>query len=194
MKPLTLIRKDLISDQTDERLAVLAQAGQLSAFTILVRRYEQKLRRYVEFLVFDENLVDDVLQESMIKVYQNLKSFNPKQKFSSWIYRIVHNQSINLSKKNSQKSGIKIDTITWERIASSENLQKSLEKKEQQLRLNEILSTMPKQYLEPLWLYFFEDKSYEEIANILWINQNLVGVRINRVKKLLKQKITKEDL
>jgi len=68
-------------------------------FAELVNRYEEKLLRYATYLLHDEQKASDVVQDSLIKAYINLNGFDTKKKFSSWIYRIVHNETMNSVKK-----------------------------------------------------------------------------------------------
>ncbi len=71
----------------------------------LVNRYENKLLRYIKRILYVANEdAEDILQESFIKAYKNLNSYNPKYKFSSWIYRITHNEAISYLRKNKKRN------------------------------------------------------------------------------------------
>ncbi len=177
---------------SDEELVNKIKNGDLDAFTFLIKRYEHKLLRYASFLCFNQNLIDDIVQNSFIKAYQNLNQFDEQKKFSSWIYRIVHNESINQGKKANHE--VIIEDLQWLSLASNENILNQIEKEEKSTRLKNILQTMPTKYLEVLWLHYFEEKSYQEIAEILKLNISLVGVRINRGKKMIKKILTEENL
>jgi len=87
----------MIDDQnlTDEQIVKIIQKGNVEAFEILVNRLQEKLLRYIKRLVFDNNDAEDILQNVFIKAYQNIMGFNFDYKFSSWIYRIAHNESVN---------------------------------------------------------------------------------------------------
>ena len=87
---------------TDEQVALLVQQGDKEKFGILVDRFEQKLLRYGNKFLFNENNIEDMIQEVFIKAYQNIQSFDPSQKFSPWIYRIAHNEFVNTLKKKSR--------------------------------------------------------------------------------------------
>src|SRR3989344_4369418 len=89
---------------TDEEIVKQVQNGDDDAFATLIDRYEHKLIRYAHrFLFYDRDSVEDVVQEVFIKVYVNVESFDATRKFSSWIYRIAHNELIDTVKKNRER-------------------------------------------------------------------------------------------
>ena len=85
---------------SDEELVEIIKSKDKEIFAEIIKRYEKKLLRYANYLLNDSDKASDVVQESFIKAYVNLNSFNNKFKFSSWIYRIVHNEAINHINKN----------------------------------------------------------------------------------------------
>ena len=87
------------SEQEDEIIAALVQSGQSVLFGVLVKRYEEKMRRYARKFLSNDDDKKDIVQEIFIKAYINIKSFDTKRKFSSWLYRIAHNELVNNLKK-----------------------------------------------------------------------------------------------
>ena len=88
-----------MTEQTDEQIAQAVQKGDSSAFGLLVERYEPKLLRYAKKFLFDYEDGKDIVQEVFIKAYSNIQSFDSGRSFSSWIYRIAHNEFINAIRK-----------------------------------------------------------------------------------------------
>ncbi len=87
------------TDKTDQEFVKVALKDR-HAFSEIVHRYEAAIRRYVKRLgCKNENDVDDVLQEIFIKVFINLNDYDPNLKFSSWLYRIAHNETISFFRK-----------------------------------------------------------------------------------------------
>ncbi|MFC1626704.1 RNA polymerase sigma factor [Patescibacteria group bacterium] len=172
---------------SDEELVELVRSKDQELYREIVLRYQDKLLRYATYLLHDEQRAADAVQQSLIKAYINLNGFDKKKKFSSWIYRIVHNESINCIKK--KKREISLDANSWvkETIQSNEDIMTDLSVKDGQIALQKCIDTLPIRYKGPLSLYFFEEKSYEEISDILKIPIGTVGTRINRGKKILKQ-------
>jgi RNA polymerase sigma-70 factor (ECF subfamily) len=138
--------------------------------------------RYVNSVVHSEAKATDVVQETFIKAFINLRSFDVKKKFSSWIYRIAHNEALNEIKKNHKEVPFEENFDT----PSDENIIENFEKKEIASQVEKCVSKMPLIYSEPLILYSIEDKSYEEISDILRTPIGTVASRINRAKILMK--------
>jgi RNA polymerase sigma-70 factor (ECF subfamily) len=170
---------------TDEELIDLVRTQNQELYREVVRRFQDKLLRYAVYLIGDEAQTADVVQEAFIKAFINLQSFNLKKKFSSWIYRIVHNQAVNYLKKHSRE--ISLDNNQWleETIESGTNIEEEFDKKELRQMLNSCLQELPLKYRSALVLFYLEEKSYEEISDVLRMPVGTVGTRINRGKKLL---------
>ena len=167
----------------DEHIVDLVRTKDKELYLEIVIRYQEKLLRYAINLIQDKSKAEDAVQESFIKAFINLNSFNLKMKFSSWIYRIVHNQVMNTFNKNKRELPL-LDNFDFD---SGKNLELDLTKKEIQERVNKCINKMSVIYSEPLSLYYIEEKSYEEISDILRLPVGTVGVRINRAKIMMKK-------
>jgi len=171
----------------DSAIVKLVTAGDKEKFALLIERYESKLLRYAQFLVNDYDSALDIVQESFIKAYINLNSFNKSKSFSPWIYRITHNQAINAIKKNKK-------TISFSSLDKNEDSFQFDYKLDEQIDKiflqKEVLSCVKKlsfKYREVITLFYFEHLSYEQISEILHIPKSTVGVRISRAKSMLKK-------
>jgi RNA polymerase sigma-70 factor, ECF subfamily len=172
-----------ISDLPDEKVVEIVRTKNKEAYVEIIKRYQAKLMRYATFIINDSHMGADAVQESFIKAYVNLNSFNVKKKFSSWIYRIVHNETVNMINKHKKQLPIN-ETID---IDSGINLEDEFIKNELTHHTHKCLNKMPVIYKEPLSLYYLEEKSYEEIGDILRIPIGTVGTRVNRAKGLMKK-------
>ncbi len=172
---------------SDEELVVLVREEDQELYEEIVKRYQQKLFRYAETIVKSSDQAADVVQQAFIKAFTKLHSFNTKKKFSSWIYRIVHNEAINLIRKYKKEHSL--ERNEWpEDIFTDKNqssVEEIIEEKEIKRAINKALNKLSINYRSPLTLFYIEDKSYEEISDILKIPTSTVGVRINRGKKIL---------
>ncbi len=175
-----------INKLSDEQLVVLVREKDQERYKEIVERYQEKLLRFASYLIGSQDKATDVVQESFIKAFVNLQGFDAKKKFSSWIYRIVHNEAINFIKKHKQEISLEKNSWVSQKIKSKQNLEQELEKKETKQRLKYLLDKLELKYREPLILFYFEDKNYEEISDVLRMPIGTVGTRINRGKKLLK--------
>jgi|SRR3989338_5802390 len=174
--------------KTDEEIAHSAQKGDLNAFGILVKRYQDKIMRYGYRFLSQYEDRQDVVQDVFIRVYKNINSFDIKKRFSPWIYRIAHNTFINFIKKKSREplSFFDPDTLFSHDIPDSSFEDERAQKEIREI-LDQILDKIDPKYREPLLLYYYEEKDYKEIGEILHIPASTVGVRLNRGKKLMKQ-------
>jgi RNA polymerase sigma-70 factor (ECF subfamily) len=184
-----------IQSKTDQELVALALKDD-RYFEYIIERYEKKLTRYI-FRIYSlrSESVEDVLQEVFIKLYQNLNDFDDQYSFSSWIYRITHNVLVShLRKPEHRQVVISIDDEASARkliefLPADIDLQKELEKKDVAVKVGRALAEIPDKYREVLVLYYFEEKSYKEISDILRRSIDSVSVLINRAKAKLKIKL-----
>jgi len=171
------------SKLSDEQLVKYVREQDKETYAEIINRYKDKLMRYALYLTGDDDKAADVVQESFIKAYINLNGFDVKKKFSSWIYRIAHNEAMNILIKDKKQSFLGEDVD----FDSGVNLEDDFVRKELQIKAQDCLKRLPVLYREPLMLYFIEEKSYEEISDILRIPIGTVGTRINRAKVLMKK-------
>src|SRR4030042_1128700 len=92
-----------ISKLSDEEIAEIVRTKDKEAYAEIIKRYQEKLMRYANYIIGDEHKGADVVQEGFIKAYVNLNGFNTKKKFSSWMYRIVHNEAMNMLSKHKKQ-------------------------------------------------------------------------------------------
>ncbi|MCB0653582.1 MAG: RNA polymerase sigma factor [Saprospiraceae bacterium] len=154
-------------------------------FMCLYKRYEPKLLRYIKRISFSSpEEAEDILQEAYIKIWRNLHDFDQTMKFSSWIYRVVHNETVSFwrKKKSYGKDQVQeLDENLFE--TQAETLDDEDDQENKALMIQEILQLLPIKYREILVLKFFEMMSYEEISDVLKIPEGTVATRINRAKK-----------
>ena len=185
-------------ETTDEELVVLTlQDSQYLQY--LIQRYEKKLFYYLKRLLsIDDHSCEDLLQEIFIKTYQNLNNFDTSLKFSSWIYRISRNEAIDYYRKyRNQKEGSLHDEDgkdLTDYIPDSCDLHAEFTKKEISKAVSETLSLLPLKYKDVLVLYYLEDKSYDEISDILQKPAGTIATLLNRAKQSYKHIATEHQL
>ncbi len=173
--------------QTDEELALLARQDQ-AAFGVLVERYSERLSRYARRLTrLADDDIYDVLQNVFLKAYRGLAGYNSDLAFSSWIYRITHNESISFLRKN--KHALKQVSLEEDLITSSRNEDEeavsSFDIDQTKQKVSEAINFLPEKYKTILVLYYFEEASYEMISDIMQLPPGTVATRIRRAKKKL---------
>ena len=203
MEQVEEVRQNVVSGGSGFSDAQLVEKSLISpdSFALIIERYEKKLLRYlIYFTGVDRSQAEDILQETMIKAYKNLNSFQINLSFSSWIYRIAHNEALNFIRKNKKHLVISLEAegadsqSLLEILASDENVPVQIAGKELSGKVNEILAMMKKDFRELLILRYLEGYDYQEISSILKKPMGTVGVLIGRAKEEFKAKALKFNL
>lgn len=179
---------------SDAKTVNLVLKGDIEKYELIVKKYEDPLLRYASTILSSDDDAKDAVQTSFIKAYRNLNSYNSRLKFSSWIYRIVHNESLNMIKKNKKYITTNKDLIM--KLIPSDELTEieKLNKKEISKMVMNNIDQLPLNYKEALTLYYLQEKSYQEISDILRIPLNTVKTRLRRSKNALKQLIERKEI
>lgn len=172
-----------IKKMTDEELVGYVRDKDQEAYYEIMNRYQDKLLRYALSLTHQTEDAADIVQNSFLKAFISLNGFNVKLKFSSWLYRIVHNEAVNLLLKNKKELPLNLEVD----IADEKDFVEDFSLAQERALLKECLADLPLIYAEPLALYFLEEKSYEEIAYILRCRPSTIGTRLRRAKILIKK-------
>jgi len=181
---------DEFEGQSDEALAALVQGNNTQAFGVLMSRYQPKLMRYGRRFLSRQEHIEDAVQEIFIKMYENIESFDRARSFSPWIYRVAHNTFVNALRAQHREpvSFVDFDTLvshpSYARDPAAEE-----DKKHTEQLLEQGLDSLSSKHREILILYYSEDLSYQEIADVLRVPMGTVGVRLSRAREALKKQI-----
>ncbi len=179
----------------DDNELVEASKSNPEIFGELILRYQERLFRFIRrisyFCIED---IDDIVQETFIKAYRSLNIFDTDLKFSTWIYQIARNATIDaIRKKQTRPQTVCLeqeDVINFLR-SDGGDMQINLETKDQLRIIQRIISTLPHKYREVMILRFLEEKNYEEIMEIIQKPKGTVAALINRGRKILFDEIKK---
>jgi RNA polymerase sigma-70 factor, ECF subfamily len=139
---------------------------QHEAFRELLQLYQKPLYNHIRNIVLNHDDADDVLQNTFIKVFQNIKNFKGESKLFSWMYRIATNEALSFLQQKGKKQG----------ISNVEAQQKALNKLESdvffdgdeiQLKLQKAIATLPEKQQLVFKMKYFEELKYEEISEIV---------------------------
>lgn len=164
-----------------------AQNGDVDAFARIVEISSSSLLRYImRISSFSTEESEEILQEVFLKAWRYINEYDFSFSFSSWIYRIAHNTTISEFRKFSARGLNK--KVEWEpeeveQIASGLSLEKELNQKQTQAMVRDVLTLLSEKEREVLILRFLEQKSYDEISDILKLPVNTVATNISRSKK-----------
>lgn len=185
-------------DVTDERLVELAVTN-ADYYRCIIERYQRPLARYVmRIATLPKEDVEDILQTVFIKTYENLRDFDTSLKFSSWLYRIVHNETVSHLRKLSVRPQVMLATDDENEEAtlfvSSLDLEHEFDRTLTAEDVRRVLDSMDPKYRDVLVLRFFEGKEYSEIADILKRPVGTVGTLILRAKAQFKKKSSEHQV
>ena len=184
-------------DKTDAELVKLSLNNQ-EFFGVLIKRYEFKLIAYILRLSnIGHEEAEDILQNVFIKVYQNLNAYDSELKFSSWIYRITHNEVISHYRKNKarpEKVPLEDENNLVARLASDLDLEKEADKEFLKENIVKVLGSLEEKYRDILVLRFFEEKDYQEMSDILRKPMGTIASLVNRAKIKFKEEFERQNI
>jgi len=155
-------------------------------YALIVKQYEKLIMRYSQKLSrLSQEDAEDITQHVFLKAYQHLNDFDPELKLSNWLLRIAHNEVIDFwrrQKNRPQAEAYDPDTLdSFEFLAV--NFGKDFDRTLKAETVQKLLDLLKPSFREVLFLHYFEEKSYEEIADILKYPAGTVAARISRGKK-----------
>lgn len=182
-----------IMNVAELRLIKLSRTGDRSAFNKLVELYQNKIQRLGYRMLLNKPDTDDIVQETFIRVYLNLNSYDENQKFSTWIYKICKNACIDFLRKRkpllSLDSPLEDGSTYYQKLPvvdeSPEFIALRSEIKDE---IHHALTRLPEKYRVCIQLYYLEELSLQEISTTLDIPVTTVKTRIHRGRELLKSK------
>ena len=161
-------------------------SGDREAFRPLVERHHKGLCIYLFQIVHDQMQAEDLAQEAFIKAYERLETFDSKYAFSTWLYRIARNLAL-------RQIEIKAKTPRHMELGLSDDFGQPLEVEDQnEIDLDALRNSIRKlkpEYQEVINLYYWNDKSYAEIAQILSCPVNTVRTWLLRSKDLIRKEL-----
>lgn len=180
----------IIDDKvSDEQLVELIINSNQELYSFIIDRYQIKLKSYISRLTNNSLEVDDLVQQTFVNVFINLKSFDQNQKFSSWIYRISHNITINWLRKKKINIFLGQDDLLASSLRADIDIHLELINKEESEKITSVINQLPDKFKEPILLFYVEEKTYDEISEILRKPKNTIGTLISRAKILLKKQL-----
>ena len=155
-----------MQDEKEFISSLLNPQTQNQAFQKLMQDYQKPLYIHVRNIVLNHDDADDVLQNTFVKVFQNLKNFKGESKLFTWMYRIATNEALTFLNQKARKSGISSVELQNKAI---DNLKADVyfEGDEIQIKLQKAIAELPEKQQLVFKMKYFEDLKYEEISEIL---------------------------
>lgn len=177
---------------TETELIERVKKGDTSAFRLIVEKYKDVSFSLAYSILRNEHDAEDALQESFIKVYNNLNRFHSNSSFSTWLYRIVVNTCFTFIKKHKKSQLlINIDTVTDIAIDPCENGIEKLISSERSAIINKVLDTIKPDEALLLRLYYLAEQDLSEIMNITGFKESKIKVTLFRARKNILKELKK---
>ena len=146
-------------------LELIHPKTQNEAFRKLLQLYQKPLYNHVRGMVLNHDDADDVLQNTFIKVFANLKNFKGDSKLFSWMYRIATNEALTFMQQRAKKSGISNEEVQQKAINNLES-DVYFDGNEIQLKLQKAIAGLPEKQQLVFKMKYFEELKYEQISEI----------------------------
>ncbi len=178
--------------QVDREWVRKAKEGDESAYQQIVERYRQPLHYYIGKMVREQSVVEDLVQETFMKAFDSIGSYNTDYAFSTWLYRIAKNHTIDyLRKKKLQTLSINEPVQTREGKMDielpdkKEETDRAVIRKQRKRIIREAIENLPAKYRKVIRQRHMEEKSYQEISDELDLPLGTVKAHIYRARELL---------
>lgn len=187
-------RSDQVDRRKEQRLVLQAQKGNVKAFEELVLEHQKIIYNIIYRIMNNPEDTYDLSQETFIKAYTNIKQYNKKSKFSTWLYRIATNASLDELRRRKGKQTFSTNQVVegkdnemiLEYEDASENVEEKIVKQEKTDIVACALKELNKNHRTILVLREMQGLSYDEISQILDITLGTVKSRISRARQEMK--------
>ena len=161
------------------------------AFQKLLSTYQKPLYNHIRNIVLNHDDTDDVLQNTFVKIFQNLKNFKGESKLFSWMYRIATNEAISFLNQKAKKSGISSQIIQDKAL---DNLRADVyfDGNEIQIKLQQAIATLPEKQQLVFKMKYFEELKYEEISEILGTSVGALKASYHHAVKKIESFLTRD--
>ena len=163
-------------------------ATQEAGFKILIKEYQQPLYWHIRKIVFDHEDADDVLQNTYIKVFKNIKNFRGESKLFSWMYRIATNEALTFIKQKSRKLGLSINEFNEKQVNQLE-ADVYFEGDAIALKLQLAVANLPEKQRLVFNLKYYEELKYDEISEILETSVGALKASYHHAVKKIKNEL-----
>jgi RNA polymerase sigma-70 factor (ECF subfamily) len=168
----------------DHECIALYQRGNRDAFEELVRRYQDRVYRFILRMVGSREEALELTQDTLLKAFQNLRQWRPEALFRTWLFQIASNTAIDSLRRRKHMEYLPID-VNDELVDPGAGPERLLQLSQRCRNLEEALAKLPHDFRQALLLREFEDMPYSEIALALGINEGTVKSRLARARAML---------
>lgn len=175
-----------MNQKTDHDYIREIESGNVNAYAMLVTKYKDMIFTLALRMVGNREDAEEVAQDSFVKAYKSLSTFKGTSKFSTWLYRIVYNTSLDyLKKKKRVVFSEHIDQINESDVGVMQNALTYIEAEERKAMIQKALQKLPEDDSAILTLFYFEELSLKEISEVVQLSYDNVKIKLHRSRKKL---------
>jgi RNA polymerase sigma-70 factor (ECF subfamily) len=171
-------------------VAQRAQQGDREAFEEIVRRYDKRIHAFARSLVGNPDLAEEVLQDTFVRAWRSLASFDSRRRLAPWLLKITANCCRDRWQESTHQSLEEAEAEPEAQTLSP--LEYSVER-ERQEAVAEAINSLPATLRQTLFLFYLNDLTYAEVAEILEVTPKAVGKRLHRARQLLRARLRQKD-
>jgi RNA polymerase sigma-70 factor (ECF subfamily) len=183
--------------KTDAELVAIALRGSQDAYRELVKRFERPVYSLVLRMVQDSATAEDLAQEVFVKAFRRLETYDPQWKFSSWLFKIAHNTTIDHLRKGTPDT-VPLEAEEDDRGSlasvladeSGEDPQAAAERRDLGRSLEKAIGRLRPEYRQAVLMFYVHGASYQEICEALGLPLGTVKTNLHRARKELAQAMT----
>jgi RNA polymerase sigma-70 factor (ECF subfamily) len=182
-------------DRDDKALVRQAQRGDHEAFATLVTRHQRYVYNLAYRLLRNMDEAADLTQEAFLRAWRGLSGFRGDSKFTTWLYRIVTNLCYNrLPGLQRQIAEADVDSAHALAQPADQTPPAAIERREQRAWLHRQIAALPKKYQLVITLFYLQELSYREIAQVLDVPLGTVKTHLHRARAQLKRQIQRSEI
>lgn len=187
--------------KTDELLVEMFANGNNQAFDILLERHKDKVYNYILLIVRNREMAEDIFQETFMRAIMTIKQgrYMENGKFSSWICRIAHNQIIDIYRRERNEKTVSneeyedIDLFNDAKLCE-ENIEDKLVREQVLKDVNNLMLHLPDDQREVVYMRYYQDLSFKEIADITGVSINTALGRMRYAVMNMRRMAQEKDL
>jgi len=173
-----------LHEQPDAELVRRIQSGDAAAFDELMRRYKHPVLNFIFRMLGNAHDADDVAQDVFVRVYQNLDTYQPKMKFSTWLFALARNAAIDRLRWRARHRAESIESVP--EIIASSGTAEDVNARDIGGQIAAAVANLPEDQRTAIVLSEYHGMSYAEIAGVLRCSEKSVESRLYRARQTLR--------
>jgi RNA polymerase sigma-70 factor (ECF subfamily) len=180
----------------DRDILALLQSGAVEpAFQLTLARYQDKVYRLCCALLRDPSAAEDAAQESLVRIWKAIGSYDGRASLSTWIYAITRNRCLTAIERRRELVSLSDEAVAAEAEAMSQSHHTAADEAQQgSALLRELVDLLPERYRRTLTLFYYEDRSVGEVARMLAMPEGTVKTNLSRARAALAEQLRRRGL